>query len=192
MSNHPGIKLILGIVFIAVTACSSDQGSQQQAVSQETQMPMASSSDNTMEMDTSMENMQDMSGMSGMSGMHESGAMPESDDLKQNRTSENGIFQVSIEPAMDPLPLNQMHGWILNLMDGSGNPVEDAQITVEGGMPAHNHGMPTVPQVTANLGGGRYQVEGVQFQMPGHWVVTFNIASGTQLDSVTYNLMLQP
>ncbi|NNE36724.1 MAG: FixH family protein [Gammaproteobacteria bacterium] len=195
MYNKSIIRVILITIFITVTACSSDQGAQEQVASQDVQTPMATPSEENTDMGMSMDNMQgmsDMSDMSGMTGMHETGAMPEADDVSQTRTSDNGLFQVSIEPAIDPLPLNQMHGWVLSLMDGSGSPVDNAEITVDGGMPAHNHGMPTVPQVTANLGDGRYQVEGVQFQMPGHWVVTFNIAANAQSDSVTYNLMLQP
>ncbi len=189
MQNNTILSLILGVALIAIAACSSEQGGQEQAASQDEQMPMASSGAQEMDMDMSMDNMQSMS---GMSGMHAAGSMPESDDITQTRATENGLFQVSIEPAIDPLPLNQMHGWILSVTDSSGNPVDNAAITVDGGMPAHNHGMPTVPQVTENLGDGRYQVEGVQFQMPGHWVVTFNIVSGAQSDTVTYNLMLQP
>ena len=192
MRKNTYLPFIFGSILVMLASCSSDQGERgQQTVSQTEQIPAvsATASNQNTGMDMSMDNMQ---GMSGTSGMGESDAMSESDDVTQNQTSDNGFFQLTIEPESTPLPLNQMHGWVLNLQDNSGNPVDNAQITVEGGMPAHNHGMPTVPQVTANLGGGRYQVEGVQFQMPGHWVVTFNIDAGGQSDSVTYNLMLHP
>ena len=48
-------------------------------------------------------------------------------------------------------------------------------IQVSGDMPEHRHGMPTQPQVTQNLGGGDYLVEGMRFQMGGWWAVTFAI-----------------
>jgi hypothetical protein len=69
--------------------------------------------------------------------------------------------------------------------------VDDAEITVDGGMPQHGHGLPTSPQVTQNLGGGDYLVEGVKFQMLGWWEVKFNINANGQSDTVTFNLILE-
>lgn len=140
----------------------------------------------------------DMGATGGMGGMDMSGMqnagmdMPASDDLQQPRLTEQGLYRVSVSPAITPLPINQMHGWVIHVETAAGDNVDDATITVDGGMPAHNHGMPTAPQVTANMGNGDYQVEGVQFQMPGHWVVGFTISAGGQEDSVSYNLNLQP
>jgi hypothetical protein len=61
---------------------------------------------------------------------------------------------------------------------------------VDGGMPQHNHGMPTQPQVTP-LGSGDYRVEGMKFQMPGHWVVTVAVDAEGQQDTATFNLQLR-
>jgi len=179
-------QLTLSIIFLLLSACSGDQGDQGQATQASNQMPATANSMDEMNMETSM------NAMPGMTGMPHTMTMPETDELGQSRSTDNGLFQVSIEPAIDPLPLSRMHGWVLSLADAAGAPVDGAVILVEGGMPAHNHGMPTSPQVTSNLGEGRYQIEGVQFQMPGHWVMTFKISADGQLDSVTYNLMLQP
>ena len=63
-------------------------------------------------------------------------------------------------------------------------------ITVLGGMPAHAHGLPTVPQVK-ELGGGRYLIEGLKFHMPGAWVVAFRIKAGSIVDSVRFDLQLE-
>jgi len=60
-----------------------------------------------------------------------------------------------------------MHSWILRLETLDGQPVRNAEITVAGGMPKHNHGLPTAPQVTRELGNGDYLVEGIKFQMAG-------------------------
>jgi hypothetical protein len=72
-----------------------------------------------------------------------------------------------------------------------GQPVENAAIVVDGGMPQHGHGLPTQPQVTQNLGGGDYLVEGLKFQMPGWWEVKFRITADGQSDGVIFNLVLQ-
>lgn len=57
-------------------------------------------------------------------------------------------------------------------------------------MPRHGHGLPTSPQVTADLGGGRYRVEGVKFHMFGWWEFKFAITAAAGQDSVTFNLDL--
>ena len=54
----------------------------------------------------------------------------------------------------------------------------------------HDHGLPTAPRVTETLGEGDYLLEGMKFQMPGHWVVTLAIDAGEGDDSVTFELML--
>jgi hypothetical protein len=132
-------------------------------------------------------NMGSMQGMSGRMGSEET-----VDDLGSPRMTDQGRFQVTITPDLDPVPINRIHGWRLHVETASGEPVEAAEITVEGGMPAHNHGMPTAPAVSGAPGNGDYLVEGVQFQMPGHWVVTLTINSNNVSDTVSYDLMLQP
>ncbi len=58
-------------------------------------------------------------------------------------------------------------------------------------MPQHDHGLPTEPEVTQELGGGDYVVEGLRFHMAGRWQVKFVINAGGQRDSVTFNLILE-
>lgn len=109
----------------------------------------------------------------------------------QPAESKNGLFKAGISSELDPIVINQMHGWTLHLTGADGQPVEDATITVSGRMPAHAHGMPTSPQVTANLGGGNYKVEGMQFQMGGEWEVIFNVTAGGTTDDIVFHLTLQ-
>ena len=72
---------------------------------------------------------------------------------------------------LSPLEINSIHSWEIALYDEQG-PIEDATIEVTGGMPEHNHGMPTQPQITQQLAAGRYLLEGVRFHMPGLWRIT--------------------
>jgi hypothetical protein len=82
--------------------------------------------------------------------------------------------------AGDP-QINRMHSWVLHIEDENGNEVEGAIIDVEGGMPEHDHGLPTKPRVTQELGGGDYQLDGMRFHMSGAWeiVVSITTSSGT-------------
>lgn len=72
---------------------------------------------------------------------------------------------------LSPIEINSIHSWEIVLTDEQG-PIEEATVTVTGGMPEHNHGMPTQPQITQQLAAGRYLLEGVRFHMPGLWRIT--------------------
>ena len=112
-------------------------------------------------------------------------------DTSTSRLSDAELYQVSWRSDSDSVPLNQIHTWTLNVATAAGQPVENATIFVDGGMPQHGHGLPTSPKVTEYLGNGDYRVEGLRFQMTGFWEVRFNISSDGQSDSVTFNLTLE-
>lgn len=116
---------------------------------------------------------------------------PNNLDTSTSRLSYDGLFQVSWSSDADVPPLNQIHTWTLHIETADGQPVEGATILVDGGMPQHGHGLPTNPQVTEDLGGGDYRLEGMRFQMPGFWEVRFNISANGQDDSITFNLILE-
>jgi hypothetical protein len=118
-------------------------------------------------------------------------AVPADLNLATTRSSEQGLYLVGYAPQRSPIAINQLHSWVIHVTGPDGQPVSDATIVVDGGMPQHGHGLPTSPQVTQNLGNGDYLVEGMKFQMSGWWVVDFTIDSGGQRDSVRFNLILQ-
>jgi len=126
----------------------------------------------------------------GIMGMRMN-AIPSDLDTSTTRLSENGIFNVSYTASADTVPVNQMHEWTLHVETADGTPVENANITVDGDMPQHGHGLPTRPQVTKYLGDGDYLVEGLRFQMAGWWVMDFTITANGQTDAVRFNMRLQ-
>lgn len=112
-------------------------------------------------------------------------------DTATTRLTEQGLYTVSFVSAVEPIAINQIHSWTLHVATADGQPVDNAAITVDGGMPQHGHGLPTRPQVTQNLGGGDYLVEGLKFQMGGWWEVRYAITAGGQTDAITFNLVLE-
>lgn len=112
-------------------------------------------------------------------------------DYATTRLSNAGSYRVSYAPRRGPVAVNQIHAWAIHIETADGRPVAGATITVDGDMPQHGHGLPTEPQVTADLGGGDYLVEGLKFHMPGWWVVDYTITAGGQTDTVRFNLMLK-
>jgi hypothetical protein len=118
-------------------------------------------------------------------------AIPSDLDVSTNRTSAQGLYQVSYAPNQDPAALDQLHSWTLHVATPDGQPVADAIITVDGGMPQHGHGLLSQLQVTKRLGGGDYLVEGMQFPMAGWWVVDFTIDAADQPDTVRFNMIVK-
>jgi hypothetical protein len=112
-------------------------------------------------------------------------------DTSTELVSDQGLYKVAYQPQSGPLSVNQIHSWVLHVETVDGQPVENAEISVDGDMPQHGHGLPTVPQVTKYLGNGDYLVEGMKFHMPGWWIAEFDITVGGQTDHVTFNFILK-
>ena len=118
-------------------------------------------------------------------------AKPPADlDYSRTRVSEGRSFRATFVPQGDSIPKGKLHRWTLHLEAAGGQPMQGAQITVDGGMPQHGHGLPTKPLVTKQLGNGDYLVEGMKFNMGGWWVVKFRVNAMLGADSLVFNLKL--
>lgn len=105
------------------------------------------------------------------------------------RSSTAGLYVATVEPEA-PLRTRKLQRVTLTLRTADAEPVEGAVIEIGGGMPQHGHGLPTAPRVTKSLGGGKYLVDGLKFNMGGWWELTFRIAAPTGTDIVTFNVDL--
>lgn len=105
------------------------------------------------------------------------------------RASASGHYVAVLEPAQ-PLKPRQMLTVQVVVRDAEGRGIDDAQIAIDGGMPQHGHGLPTRPRVTRALGDGRYEIEGVRFNMGGWWEFRLAITGARGADTVTFNLAL--
>ena len=104
--------------------------------------------------------------------------------------SERGTYTVSFESSLQPIVINQIHTWVLHIKTVDAAPVSGAEVSVVGGMPAHDHGLPTRPRVSKELGEGDYQLEGMRFHMQGDWEVSITISADGSTDTVTIALRL--
>ncbi len=109
-------------------------------------------------------------------------------DTATAKLSDHEHYRVSIAPEAEPVVINTLHNWVLEIMTPDGKPVEKAEVSLDGGMPAHGHGLPTAPQVTEYLGDGKYLIEGVRFNMAGWWQVSFTI-NGHHADTTRFNII---
>ena len=105
------------------------------------------------------------------------------------RPSVAGLYSATLDPVQ-PIRIRRMQTMRVVIADAAGEPVDGAEIAVDGGMPEHRHGLPTQPRISRGLGGGAYEVEGVKFNMGGWWELKFAIAGQAGADTVTFNLDL--
>lgn len=105
------------------------------------------------------------------------------------KTSLAGAFEVSLEPRIDPLIINQIHSWVVTLADRQGRRLTAAEITIDGGVPDVERKLPTAPRVTQALGEGRFLVEGMKFDMAGRWRLTLDIVADGVKDRVEFDIL---
>jgi hypothetical protein len=119
------------------------------------------------------------------------GDVPSDLDTSTTHPSENGLFNVSYTPSSSTIPVDLIHQWTLHVETANGQPVENATITVDGGMPQMGHGLLTHPEDPKYLDNGDYLLEGVKFEMAGWWVLDFAITTQGQSDTVRFNIILE-
>jgi len=117
-------------------------------------------------------------------------SVPNGLDLALDKRTAGGLYKAAIAPQANPIVVGTMHAWTVTVQTPEGTPVKVARIGIDGGMPQHGHGLPTAPQVTKDLGGGRYLVEGMKFNMRGWWTLDLAIEGPKGADTVTFNLVL--
>lgn len=110
-------------------------------------------------------------------------------DTTREWVSERGVYQVRFESSLKPIEINRIHSWVLHVT-ADGEPVTAAAMTVSGGMPAHDHGLPTSPRITEELDQGKYRLDGMRFHMRGEWEVTVEIEADGKRDTVVIALTL--
>lgn len=98
------------------------------------------------------------------------------DERPELTTRTESGWTIYVNTSIDPLRINKMHSWQIRVIDSELNPVTMASVSIEGGMPEHDHGLPTQPKVTSETSPGTYLLKGVRFHMPGRWEIKFTIS----------------
>ena len=97
--------------------------------------------------------------------------------------------RIEIYSDLAPLKINRIHSWRIRILDANGAP-QEAHMSISGGMPEHDHGMPTAPQITRQLDNGDYLLEGMRFHMPGAWqlLIELTIKGAQQTAVIDFHL----
>lgn len=102
------------------------------------------------------------------------------------QTSTNGLFKVRL--MCQHLPsVGAFQDCQLELKDGSGKAISEAKINLDGGMPKHGHGLPTAPVVSPLAAQGHYKIEGLQYNMPGAWLLGLLIKTTAGQDKLVFS-----
>ena len=109
---------------------------------------------------------------------------------KESWLTRSGYYKVSYTSELTPVPINKIHHWIFHIENAAGEPVNNATVSITGGMPEHNHGLPTSPRMTDALDDGNYMLEGVRFHMRGFWELTVTVEAGGRRDTVVIPLTI--
>jgi len=111
-------------------------------------------------------------------------------DVTDSWLTRSGYYKVSYTSELKPLTINKIHRWVFHIEDATGNPVNNAVVSLIGGMPEHNHGLPTSPRMTETLGDGDYVLEGMRFHMSGYWELTVTVEADGRRDTVVIPLTI--
>jgi hypothetical protein len=99
-------------------------------------------------------------------------------------------LKIEIYSELSPLRINQIHSWRVRILDSDSKSVLVEQLQIMGGMPEHNHGLPTQPQVTSRLVNGDYLLQGVRFHMQGNWQLNIDLQFNGVKDSALIEFIL--
>ena len=115
---------------------------------------------------------------------------PAEENDSERWQTRSGYYWVSFTSDLEPLEINRIHRWVFHIEDESGAVIDNAEISLLGGMPEHNHGLPTIPHMTESLGNGDYSVEGMRFHMNGYWDLTVTVDVSGRRDTVVIPLTI--
>lgn len=102
------------------------------------------------------------------------------------QTSVNGLFKVRIL-CQDLPTVGSFQACQLELKDKNDQALSEAQISLDGGMPTHGHGLPTAPIVSPLARQGYYKIEGLQYNMPGTWLLGLLIKTTAGQDKLVFS-----
>ena len=112
-------------------------------------------------------------------------------DVDLTAPSLDRAFDVRVFPRDGEVLVGRYHQWIIQVTDANRNVVDNASMTVAGGMEAHGHGLPSKPQITRYLGDGQYLIEGMLFNMAGRWTLLFVIQTPQVMDRVRFDFDIE-
>ncbi|BCD97331.1 hypothetical protein [Marinagarivorans cellulosilyticus] len=115
---------------------------------------------------------------------------PQSTDIQVAQyVSSNECFTVESN-IQHKMKLHAYFPFYFAIVDSCVPLTEISDINYYAEMPAHGHGMNSMPEITATHIAGEYAVKGSMFHMPGDWLATIEIRYGNKLEIIQVALSL--
>lgn len=109
-------------------------------------------------------------------------------DVTQETESENGTYRVSYSTEPESIPFNENFEVHTEIARADGMALSDGvEVSVDAGMPAHNHGMNTAPSTMA-MGDGTFHTTGMLFHMEGRWEITVDVTENGAAERTTFQV----
>jgi len=105
-----------------------------------------------------------------------------------SQLTEKEVFSVKLSCLKHPY-VGDFQDCRLSIKQGNQS-VSDAVISIDGGMQAHGHGLPTSPKLNPTELAGQYKIEGLKFSMLGEWVLGFRISANQLTDQAIFKLSI--
>ncbi len=138
---------------------------------------------------------------SGDAGTHETfqcSSDPRVDTYVANLEKQGMLGRATFKlTSADPAPPRRgLNALTLVVTDKDGAAIPDADVTVSGMMPDHQHGWSTVPTITKGADGMQFTFEKLNLSMGGVWTITFEVqtkdggGSATAFDRATFTFCI--
>jgi len=99
-------------------------------------------------------------------------------------------MRLQVFSELSPLAINRIHRWRIRLRDADDLPFAARRLELSGGMPEHDHGLPTVPVASPTGEPGEFLLEGMRFHMPGLWRLDFTLVGAEGPETITLEFRL--
>lgn len=107
-----------------------------------------------------------------------------------SKLSNAGLYRVTLEPVPASIPIADLHAWTVRVETAEGKTFAPIRLGINGGMPAHGHGMISEPRITHQLRDGEYLIEGMKFHMGGSWRLTVGLEGPDGFDKAIFDMTL--
>lgn len=104
--------------------------------------------------------------------------------------SHDRAYRASLIPSPGPIGWDRPLAWTVEIRTAAGAPVTGAALALESWMPDDERPSAERPRETAELGAGRYRIEGLRFDRRGWWNVRLRVSDAGVTDSLAFNLVL--
>jgi hypothetical protein len=111
--------------------------------------------------------------------------------VAERLVTDGGAFALRLHSSPNPIRLNEYFELVVEVRsDGVADDGNAYWVDTQALMPAHAHGMNTLPR-RESLGSGRFLFRGMLFHMAGEWELAFDVAKGRVREHASLRLVVE-